>query len=483
MARHATHGPGPTQAEGRFSLRLFAAFSLIALAFVASSVYANWLSVEIEGEANALTQDALPSAAHLTRATDALRDLEAATDDYADLAPEEREPARGRIAQLWRIVDGELAAYLALPAFSGERELYADVPGAMLDLQSSIDNLFVDTASGDREKARATADRVVRARANQAASLLRQLVTFNAAHASESSARIQATRHRVVVVAAVLDVVTVLFTGAIALWIWRIFRSFSRLQQAHAELQERRADELELFGRRVAHDLISPLSSLTFCLTAFKRPAESDPKLANALERAKQCVTRAQRLVDSVFEFARSGGAPRPDAAAPVREIVEQVADEARALDPADRPEVTVELAGDSAVRCTPGVLASILGNLVRNSVKFMRDSAERRIVIRSSEIGEMVRLEIADSGPGVPSGLEEAIFQPYVRGEGVTQPGLGLGLATVRRFCEAHGGSVRVASTSSRGSVFEVLLPRAPEGAAAGSVNSGPRLPASRGA
>jgi two-component system sensor histidine kinase KdpD len=55
------------------------------------------------------------------------------------------------------------------------------------------------------------------------------------------------------------------------------------------------------------------------------------------------------------------------------------------------------------------------------------------------------VRVEVRDSGPGVPEGLEQEIFEPYARGPEVTQPGLGLGLATVRRFVVAHGGAVGI--------------------------------------
>jgi signal transduction histidine kinase len=186
-------------------------------------------------------------------------------------------------------------------------------------------------------------------------------------------------------------------------------------------------------------------------------------------------VLRAQGLVDNVFDFARSGGAPSPDAAAGVLEVVDQVVEEARSVDPAERPEIQVGPLPDCAVRCSRGVLSSILGNLVRNAIKFMRDSAERRISIRVVEVGDAVRFEVEDTGPGVPPGLEEAIFLPYVRGEGVTQPGLGLGLATVRRFCEAHGGTAGVRSTSGRGSVFFFTLPRAAEKAAGEAPASGP--------
>lgn len=461
-------------AEGRFSLRLFASFSLIAAAFVASSAYAGWLSLEIERESRALTANALPSVGLLTSAIDALRDLEAASDAYADLPPDARDPARARIHDHWHGVDAALAGYRELPVFPGERDLYREVPGALRDLDTAMERLYADAESGDRERARTTADRDVRSRANGAARLLRELVRFNTEQAAQASARIEATRRRVVLVAVVLNAVTLLFTAGIAVWIGWIFRSYSRLQREHAGLLERRADELEVFGRRVAHDLLSPLSSLTFCLTAFKPASEGNPKLASSLARARQCVTRAQVLVENVFEFARSGGAPAVDTATDVAEVIAEVVEEARAVSPGERPEITVGVLPDCAARCSRGVLASILGNLVRNSVKFMRDSAERRIAITVVEVGDDIRFEVEDSGPGIAPGLEELIFQPYVRGEGVTQPGLGLGLATVRRFCEAHGGQVSAGAASPRGATFIVTLPRARRGSGAAAAASG---------
>ena len=171
----------------KFSLRLFASFSLIALAFVASSAYANWLSVEIEqGEHARPRANALPSVEHLTAAVDALRDLEASTDDYADLPADQLPAARTHIAATWKVVDAQWSV-LVLPAFPGERDLYAEVPGSLRDLDAAMERLFVDTESGDRGFARVTADCDVRGKANRAARLLRHLVRFNADHATESS--------------------------------------------------------------------------------------------------------------------------------------------------------------------------------------------------------------------------------------------------------------------------------------------------------
>jgi signal transduction histidine kinase len=319
--------------ETRLSRRLFAAFGVTAVAFVLSSVYANWLSVEIERQTESLLGNALPSMAHLTVAVDDLRDFEAATDDYPDLPPGERDQARRHIDDLREDIDGELATYRKLPRYPGEDALYQDVPPALRLLDASVAHLYADVDAGLHEHARMTADREVRSRANSAARLLRELVHENSEQAGASSTSIQETRRRATTAAAVLDTITVALTIAVAIWLWSVFRAFSRLQAEHAKLVEQRAQELEVFGSRVAHDLMSPLSSLTFCLSAFKPAAAGDPKLEDAMRRARQCVVRARTLVDGLFDFARSGGAPAPDGRADVADVVHQVVEEVRNTD------------------------------------------------------------------------------------------------------------------------------------------------------
>ncbi len=74
-----------------------------------------------------------------------------------------------------------------------------------------------------------------------------------------------------------------------------------------------------------------------------------------------------------------------------------------------------------------------------------------------------MVGVEGQDTGPGIPSELGPRVFSPYVRGTGSGRPGIGLGLATVKRMAEAHGGTVGVQTALGCGSVFWFELPPAP--------------------
>jgi len=447
----------------RQSRGLALAFGAVVAAFVAATFVADWRTFAIDRETDSLLGNALPSIEYLGDVNGAVRDIEAFVDESADVGGEKLSTVQAKVDDRWREIDALLAHYRALPRFPGEDELYAEVPVALRDFDAVVRATLLEVEKGAVDHARIDADVVVRPRANRMTHLMRQLVRLNSENAVDATRRIDATRHATVAVSAALNVVAILLTIVAATWVFRLVRAHDALLGGRLDLEEKRTAELELFGQRVAHDLLSPLSSLTFCLQAFKKASEQDPKLEHALERARQCVVRAQRLVDNVFDFARSGGAPDPAARIDVREAVEEVVAEARPMAESERVEILVGPLPDCAVRCSRGVLASILGNLLRNAVKFMGDSVERRATIRVTDLGDQVRFQVSDTGPGIAPGLEATLFQPYVRGEGVTQSGLGLGLATVKRFCEAYHGSVVVRSVTGRGSVFQVTLRKAP--------------------
>ena len=111
---------------------------------------------------------------------------------------------------------------------------------------------------------------------------------------------------------------------------------------------------------------------------------------------------------------------------------------------------------------CSPGILGSLVSNLVHNAIKYLGDRSERRITVRVLERGAMVRFEVEDTGPGLPPDLERTVFDAYVRARGTLLPGFGLGLATVKKAAEAHGGRVGVRSVVGRGCLFWFELPLA---------------------
>jgi signal transduction histidine kinase len=456
------------RAQARFTRTLILASAALVFLLVCAALVANWGEQSIDDAESKLALSALPSVEHLTEACDALRDLQVHADAYSEHTEAE---GREKLEGDWRRVDAALAAYRALPTSSGETEIYdATVPPALRAVTAALTRLTSAIEAQDLDAARLSADREVRVATNEAAGRLRHLVLLNAAQAYDGVQGLVGAHRRIARLGLVFDAVAVLFGIGLGALLLSQFRTHDRLAREHATLLEERAHELEVFGERVAHDLLSPLSALTYCLSAFKRVAEPEPKLQDALSRARACVARAQKMVDAIFEFSRAGGRPPPGARADVRDIVDQAKDELRTalVTESDRALVTVEPFDPCVVACTPGVLASILGNLMGNAAKYLSDSVERRIVVRVREGAETVRIEVEDSGPGVPKTVATRIFDPYVRAEGLTQGGLGLGLATVRRLCEAHGGEVGLRAAAARGSVFWFVLPKAPAAAVA---------------
>jgi signal transduction histidine kinase len=107
-----------------------------------------------------------------------------------------------------------------------------------------------------------------------------------------------------------------------------------------------------------------------------------------------------------------------------------------------------------------------IVLNLLSNAVKFTPSGGIVRITPVST--AEQVRLEVADTGVGIPAGKLETVFEPFVQVEssGPTQPratrGTGLGLAISRELARAMGGDLTVESVRGTGSTFTLTLPRA---------------------
>jgi signal transduction histidine kinase len=101
--------------------------------------------------------------------------------------------------------------------------------------------------------------------------------------------------------------------------------------------------------------------------------------------------------------------------------------------------------------------MARALGNLVRNAIEAMDGGGT--LTLGAERRGEALAFEVRDTGQGIPSGIEKTLFLPFVtRGK---KTGTGLGLASVKKIVDEHGGQIDV-SSSRRGTCFTVLLPSA---------------------
>ncbi len=211
----------------------------------------------------------------------------------------------------------------------------------------------------------------------------------------------------------------------------------------------------------VSHELRTPLTVLQgfaeLLLThGDQMPASNRDAAVVAVERNAR---RLDELLSSILDLDRLGRdavvlLPREF---PLSEVVHD-AISALELSPG---RVTMDLAG-VMVTADRAKLERVVENLLANAVKHAATSAP--VEVRGWEVDDGVVLEVADSGPGLPRELREAVFEPFERGMAETAtPGTGLGLALVRGFVELHGGRVWVEDRRQGGAAFRVWLPQQP--------------------
>ncbi|MDO4293447.1 MAG: HAMP domain-containing sensor histidine kinase [Eubacteriales bacterium] len=103
------------------------------------------------------------------------------------------------------------------------------------------------------------------------------------------------------------------------------------------------------------------------------------------------------------------------------------------------------------------------LGNVLNNAVKYT--PAGGAVTICAQMLGTFCRIDVTDTGPGVPEGEQAEIFNRFYRGAGVrTAEGLGLGLYLAREILTLQGGYIKVSSGAGQGCTFSLFLPKEPE-------------------
>jgi signal transduction histidine kinase len=238
------------------------------------------------------------------------------------------------------------------------------------------------------------------------------------------------------------------------------FGTLLRSVRREVALARRKED----FVAAVTHELKTPLAGIRMYADMLRGGFFDDPDAAGAY--AGRIVGEAKRLdalVDRVLSLAawdRGVAAFRPvpgDLGAVAREAVEALAERARE----DGTDLRLEVEpGLPAVSFDPALALPMLTNLVDNAVKYSARAPVREVVVRVARDGEGVAVSVADRGPGIPPDDLPRVFEPFHRAgrEDTRQaPGVGLGLALVRRYADAHGAEVALESAPGRGTTVTV--------------------------
>lgn len=208
----------------------------------------------------------------------------------------------------------------------------------------------------------------------------------------------------------------------------------------------------------VAHELRTPLTAQRALLENLADGVvqPDDAALGAALHQAE----RLSDLVADLLDLSRidAGVAPLRLEDVDVESLVRSVVDESP--DRGRDTSVTVEVSPpDLAVRADPGRLAQVVANLVDNAVR--HSPTGRSVRVSASAADGRWHLDVRDEGPGIPSDLEDRVFERFGTGPDAGG-GTGLGLAITRWVCELHGGTVDVVP-STAGAHLRATLPRDP--------------------
>lgn len=217
------------------------------------------------------------------------------------------------------------------------------------------------------------------------------------------------------------------------------------------------------FSAMVAHELTSPLAAIRRS-TELLAIDPSAPIRAQALNAIDAEIDILNGLVADV---QAAGVAEREDFAVQLRPvsldgIVAEAVAFARTL-PGDH-DLQVEHAAHVLVRADARRIGQVLRNLLGNAAKF--SPAGSRVTLSTRHLGDRVRVEVADTGPGIQPDDVPRIFEKFGRGRdavGQHVPGVGLGLYISRRILRSHGGDVTMTSMPGAGTTFAFDLELAP--------------------
>jgi signal transduction histidine kinase len=447
----------------------------VVIAFVVASLVAQYVQNAIVGRSGMLVTNAMPSVKFLSAVRGNVRTLELEVERGTD-AEGERRAAQARAEAARQNIAQELASYEALPYFPHEHDLFTPVIEALAALDA-------DYAAWKASPDLATLD-AVQADCALVDDRLERSILFDANEGERLGLEIERVRGGSMTLVMLIDGIAVIVAAGAVLLAMRQLRRAAAVRRADdAEREEREAglrernEALGQFAGRVAHDVLSPLSTTMLALDGLRESHPDDKTVLRAAARGTAALQRVHILVDGLLEFSRAGGKPeagaRTELAPALADLVEELGAQAQDRDIA----LAVGALPAGEVACSPGVLTSITTNLIQNALKYMGDARDRRVVVDALDVGPRYRIEVTDTGPGIPAEQQRRIFEPYVqlaRAGG----GIGLGLATVDRLVRAHGGTAGVRSQLGVGSTFWFELPKparvsAPDGPAPGSAPS----------
>jgi signal transduction histidine kinase/CheY-like chemotaxis protein len=216
------------------------------------------------------------------------------------------------------------------------------------------------------------------------------------------------------------------------------------------------------FLAAASHDLRQPMQALSMYASVLEGRV-SDAGALRVVRGIELSVRVLEQLFDSLLDVSKiESGVIKPDVFAfALMPLIERVVEAETAIAAQKSLELRVVRTSVS-IRSDPALLERMLKNLVTNAIRY---TERGKILVGCRRLhGGRLRLEVVDSGIGIPAHEQERIFDEYYQLAGKSAQGLGLGLPIVKSLGELLGHTVTVRSAPGRGSVFSIELERTAE-------------------
>jgi len=274
-----------------------------------------------------------------------------------------------------------------------------------------------------------------------------------------------------------IDVITPAILSPVALiaifivmWAGQRTRRFARIAEKEREEAIRAGEARAALLRGVTHDVKNPLGAAAGYAQLIEDGIVGPvpPRQLEMIQRINRLIQTASHTIADLLELARGDGELRVEyITSDLGEIVNQVVEDHRGM--ARERGIDLDVTAPSTpIETDPAHVRQILSNVISNAIKYTPPGGRVHASIvapkRASERGEVIGVEIRDTGHGIPRELHEKVFEEFFRvgntnGDADNGNGNGLGLAISRRLARLLGGDITLDNADGGGAAFTLWL------------------------